>query len=302
MVTPPRSSSSATTTSHSYTTSKYHKYNIQRQQRQQQQRQQQQQQDPGHPDNFAAGTMMSLAGGDGPEAWTSLLITDQRNSITQRNQAYASMAVVAALIAGISVTFLVEVNFDFTADSKKQTALLQVVVMGSMVVAFLSLYATMVLSSQYYLVTKALGGVTAMDVAEEGDALSTVNEFMRKTRTIRHLAVMAVVFTVPLFAILIAVYGIAKTGLDGIGYTSIALGGVALLIFLHAIISQQRAFTQPKARTFATLESINITKPYESPTSGVALETKGIQDAKRKEAKKMMQKFDNAVSTFKLFG
>ena len=54
------------------------------------------------------------------------------------------MAVVAALIAGISITFLVEVNFDFEADSQRQTALLQVVVMGSMVVAFLALYATMV--------------------------------------------------------------------------------------------------------------------------------------------------------------
>jgi hypothetical protein len=100
------------------------------------------------------------------------------------------MAVVAALIAGISLTFIVEIDFDFggsfgegsTASSSTgsgydpksargkldvgrggeaqvalnagqiseiQSAVLQVVVVGSMVVCFLALYATMVLSSQY---------------------------------------------------------------------------------------------------------------------------------------------------------
>ena len=297
---------------HSYTTSKYDKYN-------QQQQQQQQQQQFDHA-QFAAGSMMSLAGGEGPDAWTSLLIKDQRNSISQRNQAYASMAVVAALIAGISITFLVEVNFDFTAESKRQTALLQVVVMGSMVVAFLALYATMVLSSQYYLVTKALGGVTSIYVEDEGDALATVNDFMKKTRTIRHLAVMAVVFTVPLFAVLIATYGIAKTGLDGIGYASVALGAFALLVFIHAIVSQQRAFSQP-TRGPVGLDGVRVgdggpagdgfgglafssssimeTKEIKKKAGGVAVEE---EPSKREDAKKMMQKFDNAVSTFKLFG
>ena len=231
------------------------------------------------------------------------------------------MAVVAALIAGISITFLVEVNFDFEADSQKQTALLQVVVMGSMVVAFLALYATMVLSSQYYLVTKALGGVTAMDVADEGDALANVNDFMKKTRTIRHLAVMAVVFTVPLFAVLIAAYGIAKTGLNGIGYASIGLGAFALLVFIHAIVSQQMAFSQPRSHPVADLDSIRVGAEADgygglsfSSSSFDRLETKEIkkppagstssdpENAKRKEAKQKMQKFDNAVSTFKLFG
>lgn len=185
-----------------------------------------------------------------------------------------------------------------------------------MVVAFLALYATMVLSSQYYLVTKALGGVTAMDVADEGDALASVNDFMKKTRTIRHLAVMAVVFTVPLFAVLIAAYGIAKTGLNGIGYASIGLGALALLIFIHAIVSQQMAFSQPRPHPVADLDSIRVGAEADgygglsfSSSSFDRLETKEIkkpagnpENAKRKEAKQKMQKFDNAVSTFKLFG
>ena len=40
------------------------------------------------------------------------------------------------------------------------------------------------------------------------------------------------------------------------------------------------------------------TKVIKKPTTTVD----SADDAKRKEAKKMMQKFDNAVSTFKLFG
>ena len=80
---------------------------------------------------------------------------------------------MAALIAGISMTFLVEVKFDFTADSTMQTRVYQVATMASMLVCCITLYATMVLSSQYYLVTRAMGNIssTCIEVRKCGIAL-----------------------------------------------------------------------------------------------------------------------------------
>ena len=86
------------------------------------------------------------------------LLKDQRTSISMRSQAYASMAVVAALIAGISVTFVVEIDVHpLDADGNPdpfQTKLLQGCAVGTLMVCFMSLYGTMVLSMQYYLVTR----------------------------------------------------------------------------------------------------------------------------------------------------
>lgn len=87
-----------------------------------------------------------------------------------------------------------------------------------MVVCFLALYATMVLSTQYYLVTRALGSVTTMTMQQEEDSLKGISRFMKRTRTIRHLAVKAVVISVPFFAVIVATYGTAKAGLNGVGY------------------------------------------------------------------------------------
>lgn len=42
----------------------------------------------------------------------SSVIAEVRQSIVMRSQAYASMAVVAALIAGVSLTFLVEADLE----------------------------------------------------------------------------------------------------------------------------------------------------------------------------------------------
>ena len=42
-------------------------------------------------------------------------------------------------------------------------------------------------------------------------------------------------------------------------YASIGLGAFALLVFIHAIVSQQMAFTQPGPRTpIADLDSIKV--------------------------------------------
>lgn len=120
-------------------------------------------------------------------------MVDMRNSISMRSQAYASMAVVAALIAGISVTFLVEVDYTFAENDSTTYVLLQAAVAGCLVVCFLSLYGTTVLSMQYYLVTRALGHVPSTDVVEQQQVLDEVMAFMANTRWVRHTAVKCVI-------------------------------------------------------------------------------------------------------------
>lgn len=178
------------------------------------------------------------------------MLNDQRNSLQMRSQAYASIAVVAALIAGISVTFVVEIDVnpesgDDDVDPNKpgfRAIMLQFCAVATLVVCFLALYGTMVLSMQYYLVTRALGHVSTISQKHEAEVLNEVSQFMKNTRWIRHLAVKCVVISVPLFGIVMGAFGVAKNGMGSVAYGSIACCTLACFFFMHAVFVQSAAF------------------------------------------------------------
>lgn len=195
--------------------------------------------------------------GDDIDPIYAALLKDQRHSIQMRSQAYASIAVVAALIAGISVTFLVEIDVmpkdaDGTFDERSlQSILLNSCAVGTLLVCFMSLYGTMVLSMQYYLITRALGHVSTVSRRDEEATLNEISQFMTNTRWVRHLAVKCVIISVPLFGVVMAAFGVAKNGMGTIAYGSIVCGSIASLFFAHAIISQNAAFGQQAAAVAA---------------------------------------------------
>eukprot|EP00041_Stephanoeca_diplocostata_P005959 m.71798 g.71798 ORF g.71798 m.71798 type:complete len:389 (-) comp16095_c0_seq1:74-1240(-) len=231
-------------------------------------------------------------------------LVDKRNSISMRSQAYASMAVVAALIAGISVTFLVEVDYTFAENDSTTYILLQVAVAGCLVVCFLSLYGTTVLSMQYYLVTRALGHVPSTDVVEQQRVLDEVMAFMANTRWVRHTAVKCVIISVPIFTVIVAVFGMAKSGAGPIGYGALGLGGIAFVFFVHAIVAQQQAFSgkQEAAKEFVAPVGLPTHRKGRisfNTAEKPQLKRGGTQGSLRKTAQSLMQK-PNQVSNFRL--
>lgn len=258
-------------------------------------------------------------GGDIDPIYAALL-KDQRHSIQMRSQAYASIAVVAALIAGISVTFLVEIDVmpkgaDGTIDERSlQSILLNSCAVGTLLVCFMSLYGTMVLSMQYYLITRALGHVSTVSRRDEEATLNEISQFMTNTRWVRHLAVKCVIISVPLFGVVMAAFGVAKNGMGTIAYGSIVCGVIASFFFAHAIISQNAAFGQQVAAVddddfgkdgavlrkrsstvlFAT-EKYNLAR---KPSN--ALLSVGPKPAMRMTAEKLLKQTRNQASNFRL--
>jgi len=259
----------------------------------------------------------------GTDDLKSALLKDQRYSIQMRSQAYASMAVVAALIAGISITFIVEVKFEFDGETTslemdRQQIVYKCCAMGSLLVCFLSLYATMVLSMQYYLITRALGHVSTVSLEAEEATLDDISLFMKKTLFTRHLAVKSVVASVPLFAIIMAAFGVAKAGLGPIGYTSLGMGVIASAFFIHAVVVQHMAFVQRPVKAVIRSLSTDVeskmqrksskllfdtTDSQSTPTSSTPRSSKqwAAHDQTRKlAAASMLKKASNQASNFRL--
>jgi len=227
-----------------------------------------------------------------PPVVKSTAVADQRNSIAMRSQAYASMAVVAALIAGISVTFLVESNFDSDGENSTKERLMQACVIGCLAVSFLSLYGTTVLSMQYYLVTRALGSVSASDPEEEEMILDEVMLFMANTVRVRHSAVKCVVLSVPLFTCVLALFGVAKAGLGVVGTATIGLSTLAFLFFLHAIVVQQYAFSRQGDM------AVQVFDPIPDPSKPES-KAPARRESLREAARQMMRKTNQKVSDFR---
>lgn len=250
------------------------------------------------------------------------LLKDQRHSIQMRSQAYASIAVVAALIAGISVTFLVEIDVmpkdaDGTFDERSlQSILLNSCAVGTLLVCFMSLYGTMVLAMQYYLITRALGHVSTVSRRDEEATLNEISQFMANTRWVRHFAVKCVIISVPLFSVVIAAFGVAKNGMGTIAYGSIVCGVIASFFFAHAIISQNAAFGQQVAavdddefgkdsappvlhkRSSTVLFATEKYKLARKPSD--AMLSAGPKPAMRMTAERLLKQTRNQASNFRL--
>ena len=70
-------------------------------------------------------------------------------------------------------------------DTQQQMIVYKCCAMGALLVCFLSLYGTMVLSMQYYLVTRALGHVSTVCI--DVSSFSSANVFVFGMKKTRHL-------------------------------------------------------------------------------------------------------------------